>query len=549
MKEITLQLSAQELRDKLNIKNGENYVLTEIDKLDIASKIEIPIVEKLLQPIVTNEIKEVAITENREQIVNKINSGSDTDIKIEAKQITGLPNFTREVIREVGSGFVETPIKDSTGQPISKDSLGAWILPASSGGGTPGGSNTQIQFNNSGSFGGSASLTWNGTTLSTSSLTDTGLTNHRITFAGTGGLLSDSANFTYTTGTFDIFAFVGVQTINRNNIITTSTSALGLRNATVSTNSVRNQWSPRLGFTSHVWDSTTDVVPFWAIEAQTVNSNTFSAGAKLVFGYTTSTTPQEVVSFDGSNSLSSFAGGVTTLGDIHAGQQLVFDTARSVTPSAYSISANVNSTVLTGTELQFNGGPTGFKFRNYADAYTIATLDNAGGLFLLGQIQFVQGYTYTGTETYVISKGISTNDLVFSAGNAFGYRWLTYAGTEYFPAMTLSTYGDLTVTQAVYCYGLTSYSTIYASGLSSLNGGLDVNSLFAVDTSGVVNFGNAVDGSTPNFNSPVFDDTAIWGLDDSYSYPKRLMGTPTIWLPEEYQGVRYYIGLYQVYQP
>lgn len=34
-------------------------------------------------------------------------------------------------------------------------------------GGTPGGSNTQIQFNNAGSFGGSASLTWNGTTLTT----------------------------------------------------------------------------------------------------------------------------------------------------------------------------------------------------------------------------------------------------------------------------------------------------------------------------------------------------------------------------------------------
>jgi hypothetical protein len=31
------------------------------------------------------------------------------------------------------------------------------------GGGTPGGSNTQIQFNNSGSFGGSANFTWDGT--------------------------------------------------------------------------------------------------------------------------------------------------------------------------------------------------------------------------------------------------------------------------------------------------------------------------------------------------------------------------------------------------
>jgi hypothetical protein len=34
-----------------------------------------------------------------------------------------------------------------------------------SGGGSPGGSDTQVQFNNAGAFGGSANLTWNGTTL------------------------------------------------------------------------------------------------------------------------------------------------------------------------------------------------------------------------------------------------------------------------------------------------------------------------------------------------------------------------------------------------
>lgn len=36
--------------------------------------------------------------------------------------------------------------------------------PAGGGGGTPGGSNTNVQFNNSGSFGGSANLTWNNST-------------------------------------------------------------------------------------------------------------------------------------------------------------------------------------------------------------------------------------------------------------------------------------------------------------------------------------------------------------------------------------------------
>jgi hypothetical protein len=50
-------------------------------------------------------------------------------------------------------------------------------------GGTPGGSNTQIQFNNSGAFGGSSGLTWNGATLTTtafsasSTVNLTGVTN------------------------------------------------------------------------------------------------------------------------------------------------------------------------------------------------------------------------------------------------------------------------------------------------------------------------------------------------------------------------------------
>lgn len=61
------------------------------------------------------------------------------------------------------------------------------------GGGTPGGANTNLQFNNSGAFGGSANLTWNGTVLSTTGLTATST----VTFNG---------GVTYTAGgsTFDV---------------------------------------------------------------------------------------------------------------------------------------------------------------------------------------------------------------------------------------------------------------------------------------------------------------------------------------------------------
>jgi hypothetical protein len=38
---------------------------------------------------------------------------------------------------------------------------GVWAVPAGGGGGTPGGSNTQVQYNNSGAFAGSSAFTWN----------------------------------------------------------------------------------------------------------------------------------------------------------------------------------------------------------------------------------------------------------------------------------------------------------------------------------------------------------------------------------------------------
>lgn len=63
-------------------ENGSAYVLTEQDKQEIASKVEIPVVEKVIektqiiheQPIVTNEIKEIAINEQPEVIVEKLNT-------------------------------------------------------------------------------------------------------------------------------------------------------------------------------------------------------------------------------------------------------------------------------------------------------------------------------------------------------------------------------------------------------------------------------------------------------------------------------------------
>ena len=82
-------------------ENGKNYILTETDKQEIANKIAVPIVEKIVvekrtevvkeQPIitnlVTNEVKEVAIAETAEVIANKLNTLEEA---VERKVIKGL---------------------------------------------------------------------------------------------------------------------------------------------------------------------------------------------------------------------------------------------------------------------------------------------------------------------------------------------------------------------------------------------------------------------------------------------------------------------------
>lgn len=87
-------------------KDGEDYVLTDEDKKEIASLIEVPVVEKVIekietiieQPIINSETIEVENDETGEEIVEKINELAidDDKYKIDASHIKNLPttNFT-----------------------------------------------------------------------------------------------------------------------------------------------------------------------------------------------------------------------------------------------------------------------------------------------------------------------------------------------------------------------------------------------------------------------------------------------------------------------
>jgi hypothetical protein len=84
---------------------------------------------------------------------------------------TGL-DVTGVVTASLGFSGSLTRLTDGTsyiiagsGISVSSASNGAITIAATGGGGSPGGSNTQIQYNNSGSFAGVTNLTWDGATL------------------------------------------------------------------------------------------------------------------------------------------------------------------------------------------------------------------------------------------------------------------------------------------------------------------------------------------------------------------------------------------------
>ena len=73
-----------------------------------------------------------------------------------------------------GTGFTRTTLTAGTNITIT-NSAGGISIAASGGSATPGGSTTQVQYNNAGAFAGSAALTFDGTTLTSSTATAAGL--------------------------------------------------------------------------------------------------------------------------------------------------------------------------------------------------------------------------------------------------------------------------------------------------------------------------------------------------------------------------------------
>ena len=137
---------------------------------------------------------------------------------------------TYVVINDTSGGFAVTvrggPTSPTTGVSVAAGTRAIIAWNGSDfvnvGGGSAGGSNTQVQFNSSGSFGGSANLTFDGTTLTANDIIDSSLTASKPVFTnGSKNLVS--------TGTLGVDqGGTGLTTTTPYSVVFSGTTATGL---------------------------------------------------------------------------------------------------------------------------------------------------------------------------------------------------------------------------------------------------------------------------------------------------------------------------------
>jgi hypothetical protein len=200
----------------------------------------------------------------------------------------------------------ELALNYADGKLYFKNSAGVVTVLAGAGGtGVVAGSNTQIQFNNSGAFGASSGLTWDGTYLTASSIKNSALTSTRVTFAGASGLLSDSANLTWSGTALNVTGTVAVtgaltatlnSTFSSTGALTISKGTTGERPTAVSGMLRFNTTTTEFeGYNGTAWASVggaalsndtstaTNVYPLFANATTGTAATLFTSNAKLLY--------------------------------------------------------------------------------------------------------------------------------------------------------------------------------------------------------------------------------------------------------------------------
>jgi len=195
-----------------------NNAISQIIDVAVAGTQTISTDADITLTLTTGTAASTGLTANSSQYAVLLCTGARTA----ARNInTPKQSKTYVVINDTTGGYAVTvrggPTSPTTGVSVAAGTRAIIAWNGSDfvnvGGGSAGGSNTQVQFNSSGSFGGSANLTFDGTTLTANDIIDSSLTASKPVFTnGSKNLVS--------TGTLGVDqGGTGLTTLTANNVV------------------------------------------------------------------------------------------------------------------------------------------------------------------------------------------------------------------------------------------------------------------------------------------------------------------------------------------
>jgi hypothetical protein len=333
----------------------------------------------------------------------------------------------------------ELAINTNDGKLYYEDSSGVVQVLATKSTGSIGGSNTQVQFNNSGSLGGSSSFTWDGTTVTatkfagalngtvgattastgafttinaSTSITNAGLTSGRVTFAGASGLLSDSASLTFDGTTLST---VGITTTGNTILGNASSDTLNVGNGDLIKDASGNLG---VGVTPSAWDGAFKALQIGAQSAlsyassATYLSTNYYRGTN--FKYLTSNYATDYYQSLGAHVWRTAASG-TAGNDITFTQAMTLNASGNLlvgTTSALSQPARTTIVTAGGNALvtQCANGTAAFQSTNASgtDLYYAAIFSNNGNTFSTCGVITVSGTTtsYVTSSDYRLKENV-----------------------------------------------------------------------------------------------------------------------------------------------
>jgi hypothetical protein len=206
--------------------NTVNNAISQIVDVAVAGTQTITVDTDINLAVTTGTDASTGLTANSSQYAVLLCTGARTALRFIN---TPKQSKTYVVINDTTGGFAVTvrggPTSPTTGVTVAAGTRAIIAWNGSDfvnvGGGSAGGSNTQVQFNSSGSFGGSANLTFDGTTLTANDLIDSSLTASKPVFTnGTKNLVS--------TGTLGVDqGGTGLSTTTAYSVVFAGTTATG----------------------------------------------------------------------------------------------------------------------------------------------------------------------------------------------------------------------------------------------------------------------------------------------------------------------------------